>query len=281
MITTMKTGSKVLLMTDFSQVAGYAAYYAKQFASKLNASIEVMHIISTPVDWVRLDKDKEKFYPQTLQEIASAKNKLSSLVHEFEQEGLEAFSNLIYSYGSETVFEHVNQASPDFVIMGSEGRGSKKPFFLGSTAQKIFRNIKIPTLIVKEEPARMEIKRIAFLSTLEPSQRPVFQQLKSLANMLGAELDVIFVNTPYDFYEQERSDELFQELCDGDTSIRQILINAENPENGILYYAERNQPDILALAKTDKSGFSKFFNPSLTENLVRVHNFPMLSICAE
>ncbi|WP_091651709.1 universal stress protein [Algoriphagus ornithinivorans] len=277
----MKINAKILLMTDFSEVAGFAFEYTRQLATKLQAKVEVMHILSTPVDWVRLDKDKEKFYPETLNAIANAKSNLSSIVHDLEKQGINAFSSLIYSFGSETVFEHVQNAEPDFVIMGSEGRGAKKPFYLGSTAQKVLRNIKTPILIVKEEPAHKEIKKIAFLSTLEKSQKPVFKKLKKLADLLGAQLDLIFINTPYDFHESAEIDEMFNEMLESDNTTQHFLINSRDAENGVIYYAENNQPDILTLAKTEKSGLTKFFNPSLTENLAKTHNFPILSICLE
>lgn len=277
----MKTGAKILLMTDFSEVAGYATFFAKEIAKKVKGKVEIMHILTTPVDWVNLEKEKEQYYPQTLQEIASANANLTALVGEFVHLGIEASSSLVYSYGSETVFEHVINSNPDMVIMGSEGRGSKKPFYMGSYAQKMLRNIKIPLLIVKDAPGKPEIKKIAFLSTLEENQKPVLKKLQTFAALIGAQIDLIFVNTPYNFYEDEESDERFEEMKDGDSSIQQFLTNAENPENGVMYYAERNHPDILVLAKSEKSGFTKFFTPSLTENLARSHNFPILSICLE
>ncbi|MCS5490703.1 universal stress protein [Algoriphagus limi] len=277
----MKTGAKILLMTDFSEVAGYATFFAKEIAKKVQGTVEVMHILTTPVDWVNLEKEKEQFYPETLQEIATANAKLFALVGEFEHLGILATSSLVYSYGSETVFEHVINSKPDMVIMGSEGRGSRKPFYMGSYAQKMLRNIKIPLLIVKDAPIRPEIKKIAFLTTLEENQKPVLKKLQILSSLLGAQIDLIFVNTPYNFYEDQESDERFEDMKDGDSSIQQFLTNAENPENGVMYYAERNHPDILVLAKSEKSGITKFFTPSLTENLVRAHNFPILSICLE
>ncbi|NVJ86666.1 MAG: universal stress protein [Algoriphagus sp.] len=268
-------------MTDFSEVAGYATFFAKQIAGKVKGTVEVMHILNTPVDWVKLDREKEKFYPQTLQEISSANVKLHDLVGEFENLGILASSSLVYSYGSEPIFDHVIKAKPDLVVMGSEGRGSKKPFYMGSYAQKMLRNVKIPILIVKDEPIRPEIKKIAFLSTLEKNQKPVLQQVKSFADLMGAQVNLIFINTPYNFYETSESDRRFEEMTDGDSNIFTFLTNAENPENGMMYYAEHYHPDILVLAKSEKTGITKFFTPSLTENLVRAHDFPILSICLE
>lgn len=274
----MHTGSKILLLTDFSTVSGYAKAYAKQIASSLQSTIEVMHVLSTPVDWVHLDKEQEQFYPQTLHEIERAKALLQELVKEFSDLGLEAYPTLIFSFGSEMVFEHVNKSQAELIIMGSEGRGSSKPFFLGSMAQKILRNVKTPTLIVKEEPKNSVLKKIGFLSTLQANQRGVFQQLKTFANLLGADMDLITINTPYQFRESPAIQKGFDQLLTGDNTTRPILLNAENPQNGILFYSEKNHPDILALAKTEKSGITKFFSPSLTENLVRIHSFPILSI---
>lgn len=277
----MNTGSKILLLTDFSEVADHAASYAKLIATQINGQIEVMHILQTPVNWIKLSKEKEQFYPETKKEIATANAKLSEMVHSLEISGIKAAACLIYSFGPENVFSHVQNSKADLVIMGSRGMGVSRSFMLGSNALKVLRNVKTPILIVQKASGKTAIKKIAFLTTLETDQEPVYARIKDFASLMGAEIDLIFINTPYNFFESEETDRKFARFTDSSVKVNRVLINAHNMERGILFYSENYQPDLLVLAKSDKPGLVKLFSPSLTENLVQEHDFPVLSICVE
>lgn len=277
----MNTGSKILLLTDFSEVAVHAASYAKLIATQIKGQIEVMHILQTPVNWIKLPKDREQFYPETKKEIASANAKLAEIVHSLEISGIKAAACLIYSFGPENVFSHVQNSKADLVIMGSRGMGVSRSFMLGSNALKVLRNVKTPTLIVQKASEKTAIKKIAFLTTLETDQELVYARIKDFASLMGAEIDLIFINTPYNFFENEETDRKFVKFAESSVKVNRVLINANNMERGILFYSENYQPDLLVLAKSDKPGLVKLFSPSLTENLVQEHDFPVLSICVE
>ncbi|MDZ7846529.1 MAG: universal stress protein [Owenweeksia sp.] len=50
----------ILVPTDFSPLADAAGEYALKLAAKAKAEIHFLHIQFTPVDWVKLDKEKRK-----------------------------------------------------------------------------------------------------------------------------------------------------------------------------------------------------------------------------
>lgn len=54
---------KILVPTDFSDCANASSEYAIRLAKKMNAEIHFLHLQFTPVDWVKLSKEKEKLYP--------------------------------------------------------------------------------------------------------------------------------------------------------------------------------------------------------------------------
>ena len=71
---------KILVPTDFSACALAAENYAFQLAKKADAELVFIHIINTPVDWSKLSKDQEDFFPDTKKTIVEAKSKLNELV---------------------------------------------------------------------------------------------------------------------------------------------------------------------------------------------------------
>ena len=61
----------ILVPTDFSKNCTKAANLGIEIAKLYDAEIHFLHQMTTPVDWVKLDKQKEKRYPETLKEISS------------------------------------------------------------------------------------------------------------------------------------------------------------------------------------------------------------------
>ena len=80
----------ILVPTDFSENCTKAAHLGIKMAKTYNAEIHFLHQMTTPVDWVKLDKLKEKRYPETLKQIGTAKANLRELEKIAEQvkEGL-------------------------------------------------------------------------------------------------------------------------------------------------------------------------------------------------
>lgn len=271
----MKIGAKVLLLTDFSQISGYATDYALEIASKLKAKVEILHILNTPVDWVKLAKEKEQYYPETLRAIASAKSKLNSVVEEFQRAGVTTTSSLVFNFGPENVHDHVQKAGSDLVIMGSSGlQGSKSFRVIGSNAQRVLRNVKVPVLVVKKGNGKPEIKTIAFATTLLENQKKSFLILKEFAALLGAKIKLVFINTPYNFVETEEFEKRLEKFGNPEDV---TLINALDLELGIIFLEKKNRPDVIVTAKTEKFGVTRIIDPSFTENLVRLYDLPVLS----
>ena len=64
----------ILVPTDFSENCEKAAHLGIEMAKLYNSEIHFLHLMKTPVDWVKLDKEKEKRYPETLKQIGKAKS---------------------------------------------------------------------------------------------------------------------------------------------------------------------------------------------------------------
>ena len=88
---------KILVPTDFSACALAAENYAFQLAKKADAELVFIHIINTPVDWSKLSKDQEDFFPDTKKTIVEAKSKLNELVKKALEKGILASKLLIYN----------------------------------------------------------------------------------------------------------------------------------------------------------------------------------------
>jgi nucleotide-binding universal stress UspA family protein len=274
----MKTINKVLLLTDFSDVANNAVDYAIQIAKKTKAEIEVLHLISTPVDWVKLTLDKEKMFPETKAEIGIAKSKLTELLKQFTDQGIKATKTIVYNVGTQNISQFIKEEKYNLIVMGSHGIKGIIDFAVGSNVINVIRNTQIPILVVKTPLKKDSLNRIVMSSTFDEKQRSYFEKMISYANDLDAKIDLLYINTPYHFKESSEIDQmlnLFDKDCP-DNTCNKHHVDAFNEERGVQFFMEKSDADLFAIATERKSKFSHFFSLSLTEAIINHLQIPVL-----
>jgi nucleotide-binding universal stress UspA family protein len=269
----------ILVPTDFSDCAREAEELGFEFAKRANAKIHFLHLLRTPVDWVKLPLEKEDFYPETKEKIGIAKSKLSQLKRDAEKMGLESQTFLVYDKGQEEIDFHIEHHKHDFVIMGSHGaRGFKE--VIGSNTQRVVRNSPVPVFVVKKRPEKFEIKNIVFASTFEEDVQGPFQKVIEFAELMNAKIHLLYVNVPYHFKETDESETNMQSFLNkcskGTCSIN--IYNALDEERGIQKFAKSINADVIALTTHGKSGIMKMISPSITESLVNHTEVLVLSV---
>lgn len=270
---------KILIPTDFSDCARAAESIGLEIASKSQAEIQFLHIIDAPVNWVDLPLEKEKLYPEIKIQIGHAKNELSTLVDRAENLGLIAGQYLSFGEGIEGIERHVQYHNIDFVVMGSHGaRGFKE--IIGSNTQKVVRHSHVPVLVIKKNVKIMEMKSVVFASNFEEDVQQPFSKVLEFADLTGAQVHLLFVNTPFNFKETDEIESrmsAFLEKCPEHRCTMNIF-NATNEESGILKFAKKTQANLIAMTTHGRSGFMKVISSSITESLVNHSDIPVLSI---
>jgi nucleotide-binding universal stress UspA family protein len=270
----------ILVPTDFSDVANRAADIAIAIAEKSGAEIHFLYLQITPVQWVKLDKEKEKRFPETLKQIGHAKGELNELVKKAEKKGLKAKQFLVFDVSKEEILKHIPFHHHDFVVMGSHGASGAKELFVGSNAQKVLRDATVPVLIIKEK-SQWPFNNIVFASSFEDDVKEPFQSVVKLADLSESNIHLLYVNVPYSFEETDRSLEkmhAFHKSCPRGGTCTTNIYNSLNEERGILKFAESVEADLIALTTHGKTGFLSLMSKSITESLVNHSEIPILSI---
>lgn len=269
----------ILVPTDFSDCARTAEEIGLAIAKKANAEIHFLHLLMTPVDWVKLPLEKEKLYPETKKEIGHAKSELGNLKRKAEKMGLKAQEFLVFDKGLKEIDHHIRHHKHDFIVMGSHGIGGFKEV-VGTNTQRVVRNSHVPVLVVKEKLKKFEIKKVVFASTFEEDVQKPFHKIIEFADLMKAQIYLLNVNMPFHFKETDEAEanmQKFLKKCPrGTCSIN--IYNALNEERGILKFTEKINADVIAMTTHGKTGFMKMISPSITESLVNHSDIPVLSI---
>ncbi|RPA67204.1 universal stress protein [Cyclobacteriaceae bacterium YHN15] len=271
---------KILIPTDFSTCAKAAEDYAFNLAKKIKAELVFLHIIITPVDWAKLTKEQEDFFPETKSAIASAKEKLKVLLSRAQIEGIESRKLLVFNDGNEKIHKYVESEHIDFVVMGSHGQYGFKEHMLGSNTYSMIRRSSVPVFVIKENNDKTAINKLVFATNFREETGESFRSAEALAETIGAKLDILFVNTPTYFMETNDiinvGKSYLKEFSNYAYDIN--IIDAFKEERGIIQFAEKSKADGIAVITFGKSDLMQYFSPSITENLIAMTDLPVISI---
>lgn len=271
---------KILVPTDFSTCAKAAEEFAFMLAKKIQAELIYIHVVITPVDWTKLTKDQENFFPETKAAIAKAKDRLNELVDEAEKAGLSARKILVYNDGNEKIHKYVGSENIDLVVMGSHGQYGFRDHILGSNTYSMLRRSDVPVFVIKENNPKKELESLVFATNFKEETGESFKAVETLSEVMGVKLKVLFVNTPTYFMETNDIMNIGKSYLKefGNYAYDIHIIDAFKEERGILQFAEKSKADGIALVTSGKSDLMQYFSPSVTENLIAMTDLPVISI---
>lgn len=271
----------ILVPTDFSENCNKAADLGIKMAKLYKAEIHFYHLIHTPVDWVKLDKQKEKRYPKTLGEIGAAKSALRELEKRAEKEGLECRTFLEYQVETTKILEHSGHFHHDFIITGSSGtKGTARELF-GSNVEQIVRKSVVPVIVVKEEEVSFPFKNIVFVSDFEEDVSEAFKHVISIAKKCNAHIRLLRVNTKTDTNSIEvglNPIKTFLEKFPDLKNYSMFVNNEPSVETGINTFLNYEPADLIAMCTHGSTGFLSLFSKSITEGVANHSALPVMTI---
>lgn len=137
-----KVSNHILFPTDFSTNADLAFTYVTEMAADAAKKITLLHVQDKTRISPYLDSRIEEFNKIDTERLQSMKNILL-------QKG-NASVEIVIKYGSPAVeiLNIVKENDVELVVMGTQGRGYVKEFFLGSVSHNIARNSPSSVLLI-------------------------------------------------------------------------------------------------------------------------------------
>ncbi|WP_282143624.1 universal stress protein [Cellulophaga baltica] len=272
----------ILVPTDFSDNCERAAKLAIEIATLFKSEIHFLHQLHTPVDWVKLDKEKESNYPDTLAEIGNAKSKLRALDMEAEHKGLKSRTFLQFVSDNQAIVEHSHDFHHDFIITGS--KGTEEGFLrklLGSNAQKIIRETRVPILVVKEDKINFPFKNIVFVSDFKEDILSAFKKVEEIAKECSAKAHLLNINTTSDFNSIENGLEPITDFLKHFPNLENYQMHVYNEADvlsGIKKFEESIDVDLIVMYTHSRKGLSSIFSKSIAESVTNHSQKPVMTV---
>lgn len=271
----------ILVPTDFSENCTKAANLGIKMAKLYDAEIHFLHLMTTPVDWVKLDKLKEKRYPKTVKQIGIAKAKLRALEKEAEHQGLKCRTFLQFDSGQKDILEHSGHFHHDFIITGSSGTKGVIREITGSNVEEIVRKANAPVIVVKDEAVSFPFKNIVFVSDFKDDVTNAFKQVISIANKCDARIYLLRINTQTDFNSIDLGLKPIEQLLKKFPELKKYSLavyNEASVETGINTFIKQNPIDLIAMVTHGKTGFLNLFSKSIAEGVTNHSTLPVMTI---
>lgn len=273
---------KILVPYDFSQVATYALNFACQIADKWDAKIEMIHVIEHPTPdsfktiGMQYDDPMEQVYMKKI--IDMIREKLTDVVVDnagYEEDRL--FFKIQIGNPFHNVIDEIVEEKVDMVVVGTEGAEGLNEFFVGSNAEKIVRKASCPVIAIKNKVAIESINNIVFASDFMRADDEFTDHLKNLQKLFGAKLHIVKINTPASFTSTRHDRKQIDEFVEKYNIKRYTtdIYNYKNEEDGIIYYAEDIEADMIALGTHQRRGVGHFLAGSIAEDVVNHSRVPV------
>lgn len=260
---------RILVPTDFSKHAEYALRVAAQIAKKNNSEIYLLHMLELPHqgnDALSTGSD----IPQIMFFKEMAINKLEALMDSDFLDGINVSEIIQFEKAFDGIMEISKKNNADLIVMGSHGSSGYEEMFIGSNAEKVVRSSEIPVLVIKNETDEFKADKLVFASDFSEEIKKPFAKLVEFATIFNSHLDLVMVNTPNSFKSTSVAEKIMTDFLDETsfTNYSTHIYNDVNVEKGILNYASSVNADLIGMCTHGRTGFSHFFNGSISEDLV-------------
>lgn len=263
----------ILVPTDFSDQAMYALDCAAQIARQSGAQVTLLNVIEQPGSSFNTmgevaANDADNIY--VLELMKAMKKKMEETAANSEYSDIQLKTNVHIGNTFHTIANEVSERKADLVVMGSKGTSGVEEVLIGSNTEKVVRLSSAPVITVKNPVQVSSIKNIVFATDLSTKHPHVTEEVIKLQQMLGAKLHIVKVNTSSNFMSDrdiKKSLDAFKEGFNLENYTFTVY-NDTVEEDGIIYFADDINADLIALGTHGRTGLRHLLSGSVAEDVV-------------
>jgi len=278
----MKT---ILVLTDFSINADYAAHYALKLAQRIGANLLLCNIYELPQGDRITDRKAwpmEACEQNSIEDLGELAARLKTEIDK-DTEGLFRPEVNQCSYAG-SVIDRINEiAGKNEVIMGVISRhdaGWLSTLISGNHTRDIIEAADFPIMLIPYQVRFADYRSIAFATSMNYTDLNVLESLTGLAKYMGSEIVVTQVSDSFSNKKAEMHTlKHFFSQVPGKINYAKILyriLEKRTVINSLAWLATNIEIDLLVLVHRRRNSFQKLFSGSITQQLAAFLNKPML-----
>ena len=276
---------KILVPTDFSKPAQIAIDVATDIAKKANGEIILLHVVEEAsgtsfniTGEVNVSGGwEDKLF--TMKLIERGKKQMSKLFGEVKATGIKVKQELRLGTAFHGMRDIITEQKVDLVVMGTAGHSKLAEMIIGSNTEKVVRHAKCPVLTVHKKPVTTDFKDIVYATSMSKEEEVFSRIVRNTQQMYDSTVHLVRINTPGNFQRDAVVKKYMQDFAKK-LQLKNFTINIFNDlseEEGIIYFADSINADLIALATHGRTGFAHVLAGSIAEEVVSHSKRPVLT----
>ena len=276
---------KILVPIDFSKTAQIAIGVAADIARKAGSEVTLLHVVEEAsgssfnvegeVDYDR--RTEEGLF--TLKLIERSKKQLARVLEDPRLSDIKVKTDLRVGSAFHGMTTIIAERKVDLVVMGTAGHSELEHMIIGSNTEKVVRTSHCPVLVVNKKPATSEFKNIVYATSMSEDEEVFSRVVKNAQKLYDSTIHLVRINTPGNFQRDFVVKKYMQDFAKK-LQLKNYTINVFNDiseEEGIIYFAESINADLIAMATHGRTGFAHVLAGSIAEDVVRHAKRPVLT----
>lgn len=276
---------KILVPTDFSKPATLASDVAIDIARKAGGEVILLHVVEgAGSSSINIEGEatyegswEDKIF--TLKMIEKAKKQMVKFAADPRFNDVKVRQELRMGSPFHGMNAIITERKVDLVVMGTAGRSDLEQMIIGSNTEKVVRHSHCPVLTVHNKPARKEFKNIVYATSMNKEEEVFSRIVRRTQQLYDSTVHLVRVNTPGNFQRDSIVKKYMQDFAKK-LQLKNYTINVYNDvteEEGIVYFADSIDADLIAMATHGRTGFAHVLAGSIAEDVVSHSRRPVLT----
>lgn len=275
---------KILVPTDFSKPASLASEVAAGIARKAGAEITLLHVVEGASEGsfntegeASLGSGENAFF--TVKLIERSKKLLAKAAEEDVLKGVRVKTELKMGTPFLSMQKIIADKKVDLVVMGTSGRSQFEEMIIGSNTEKVVRHSHCPVLTVHKKPTSVDFKNIVYATSMSKEEEVFSRIVRKTQQMYDSTIHLVRINTPGNFQRDAVVKKYMVDFAKK-LQLKNYTINVFNDlseEEGIAYFADSIDADLIAMATHGRTGFAHLLAGSIAEDVVSHSKRPVLT----
>jgi len=282
---------RILLPTDGSDAADAALEAAVAVASAHDATLDVLYVADTNQPSLsRIEGQVRDILESEGDEI------VESAAERARSAGVDVETAVVQGGPSRTIREYVDDRGIDLVVMGTRGERNVERILLGSVTERVVRSATVPVLVVPPgSRVSYPPENVVVGTDGSEGAGAALDEAIGIAGAAAATLHVVSVLEPTLLgidvrsasaaEERERRDEKLlsaasERATDAGLGSVQTAIEEGEVVETLTDYAADHGIDLLVVGTHGRTGIDRRLLGSVTEDLLRTADVPVLSVRA-
>lgn len=276
---------KILVPTDFSKTSITAFEVAFDIAKKANAEITLLHVVEDAgPESYKLSGDgqpdynfEDKLFVYKL--LEKSKKQLERLVKDPRFDAVKVNGELRLGNPFHGMNSIITEQKVDLVVMGTRGQTNLEAMVIGTNTERVVRHARCPVLSVHKKPATTDFKNIVYATAMSKDEEVFSKIIKRTQQLYNSTIHLVRINTPGDF-QRDRVVKDYMNKYAKTLGLKNFTINVYNDiseEEGVIYFADSIDADMIAMATHGRTGFAHVMAGSIAEDVVSHAKRPVLT----